>query len=165
MRIAAALLLVIACDTTGPPHHSRAPTHIFQAHAETIHDSLYSSCAISGTIPAQLTSVPPWYGKALVGISRSIATTHGDIVSRQITVSIPFTVTQNDTVLVLTLGAPVDTTLTGSLVHTGSDPTSGTWTCPTSLPFLADSLLRSKGYDPEPPPSGIWSLRWVNPVD
>ena len=162
--IAAALLFAMSCDGTGPLPHGR-PTHLFRADAATIHDSLYSFCGIEGELPVQRMSLPPWTGEGTVTLYRWVATTHGVIASRQTAVTIPFSVTQDSTALVVTLGSPVDTTLTGSVLHVGLDPTNGTWTCPAAFPFQGDSMLQSKGYDPEPPPSGNWSLRWMNPVD
>jgi len=164
LAIAAALLLAMSCDGTGPLPHGR-PTHLFRADAATIHDSLYSFCGIEGELPVQRMSLPPWTGEGTVTLYRWVATTHGVIASRQTAVTIPFSVTQDSTALVVTLGSPVDTTLTGSVLHGGLDPTDGTWTCPATFPFQGDSMLQSKGYDPEPPPSGNWSLRWMNPVD
>lgn len=165
--IAAALLLaLLSCDSTGPRRHG-GPILLFNANAATIHDSLYSFCGIEGSLPTPKTSLPPWSGQASVGLYRWVATTHGVIASRQTAVTIPFTVTQDSTALILTLGSPVDTTLTGAVIHAdaGYALTDGTWTCPTSLPFLADPSLQENGYDPQPPPSGSWSLRWVSPVD
>ena len=162
--IAAALLLAMSCDGTGPLPHGR-PIHLFRADALTIHDSLQSFCGIEGELPVQRMSLPPWTGEGTVTLYRWVATTHGVIASRQIAVTIPFSVTQDSNALILTLGPPVDTTLIGSVLHAGLDPINGTWTCPTALPFVADSFLQSRGYDPEPPPSGTWSLRWMNSVD
>jgi len=165
LATAAALLLAMSCDgLTGPRRHGQ-PIHVFRADAATVHDSLYSFCGIEGSLSNQVTSLPPWHGQASVTLYRWVATTHGIIASRQTAVTIPFTVTQDDSALVLTLGSPVDTTLTGSALHAALDPTDGTWTCPRSLPFVADSFLQSNGYDPEPPPSGNWSLRWMSSVD
>lgn len=165
LAIAAALLSAMSCDgVTGPPPHGGQPIHVFRADATTIHDSLQSSCAIEGSLPNQLTGLPPWSGEASVTLYRWVATTHGVIASRQTAVTIPFSLTQDSTALVLTLGSPVDTTLTGAVLHAGLDPTDGTWTCPATFPFQGDSMLQSKGYDPQPPPSGNWSLRWMNPV-
>lgn len=165
LAAAAALLLAMSCDgATGPRRHGQL-MHLFWADAETIHDSLYSFCGIEGTLPTELTGLPPWSGQASVTLYRWVATTHGVIASRQTALTIPFSATQDSTALVLTLGSPVDTTLTGSALHAELDPTNGTWTCPRSLPFVADSFLQSHGYDPEPPPSGNWSLRWMSPVD
>jgi hypothetical protein len=62
------------------------------------------------------------------------------------------------------LGSPVDTTLTGSALHAGLDPSNGSWTCPAKFPFRNDLMLQSRGYEPQPPPSGNWSLRWMNPL-
>ena len=163
LAIAAALLVAMSCDGTGPQPHGQ-PMHVFRADASSVHDSLQSSCAIEGSLPSQLTGLPPYSGQASVTLYRWVATTHGVIASRQTAVTIPFTVTQDSTALVLTLGSPVDTTLTGSVLHAGLDPTNGTWTCPTSLPFVADSFLHSHGYDPQPPPRGNWSLRWMFPL-
>jgi hypothetical protein len=164
LAIAAVLLLALSCDTTGPRPHGQ-PIHLFSANAATIHDSLESSCAIEGALPPQLRSLPPWYGQVTVTLYRSVATTHGVIASRQTNVTVSFLVTEDSNALVLTLGPPVDTTLTGSVLHAGLDPINGTWTCPRSLPFVADSFLQSHGYDPEPPPTGNWSIWWQNPVD
>jgi len=164
LAIAAALLLAMSCDGTGPLPHGR-PIHLFRADALTIHDSLQSFCGIEGELPVQRMSLPPWTGEGTVTLYRWVATTHGVIASRQIAVTVPFSVTEDSTALVVTLGSPVDTTLTGSVLHVGLDPTNGTWTCPATFPFQGDSMLQSKGYDPEPPPSGNWSLRWMNPVD
>ena len=61
----------------------------------------------------------------------------------------------------LTLGSPLDTTMTGSVLQTAPGPTDGTWTCPTTLPFADDSVLLSHGYQTTPAPSGNWSLRWM----
>ena len=164
LPIAAVLLLAMSCDgATGPLRHGQ-PIHVFRADAATIHDSLYSFCGIEGSLPVQEGSLPPWSGHASVTLYRWVATTHGVIASRQIAVTIPFSVTQDSSALILTLGPPVDTTLTASVLHAGLDPISGTWTCPTALPFVADSFLQSRGYDPQPPPSGTWSLRWMNPL-
>jgi len=165
LAIAAVSLLAMSCDgTTGPRRHGQ-PIHVFRADAATIHDTLYSFCGIEGALPVQQLSLPPWSGQASVTLYRWVATTHGVIASRQIAVTIPFSVTQDSNALILTLGPPVDTTLIGSVLHAGLDPINGTWTCPTALPFVADSFLQSRGYDPEPPPSGTWSLRWMNSVD
>ncbi len=161
--IAAALLLAMSCDGTGPLPHGR-PMHLFRADALTIHDSLQSFCGIEGELPVQRMSLPPWTGEGTVTLYRWVATTHGVIASRQIAVTVPFSVTEDSTALVVTLGSPVDTTLTGSVLHGGLDPTDGTWTCPATFPFQGDSMLQSKGYDPQPPPSGNWSLRWMNPL-
>src|SRR6266576_177485 len=163
--IAAALRLAMSCDGTtaprGPPH----PIHVLRAAAPPLHASLYSFCGIEGPLPVQPVSLPPWNGQGTVPLYRWVATTHGVIASRQIAVTVSFSVTEDSNALVLTLASPVDTTLTGSVLHAGLDPTDGTWTCPVTFPFRDDSMLQSKGYDPDPPPSGNWSLRWMNPVD
>jgi hypothetical protein len=63
LAITAALLLAMSCDgATGPRRHGQ-PIHLFRADAVTIHDSLYSFCRIEGTLPTQLTSLPPWSAK------------------------------------------------------------------------------------------------------
>ncbi len=163
--IAAALLLAMSCDGTTAPRGPRQPMHVFRADAATIHDSLYSFCGIEGTLPVQPVSLPPWNGQGTVTLYRWVATTHGVIASRQIAVTVSFSVTEDSNALVLTLASPVDTTLTGSVLHAGLDPTDGTWTCPAAFPFRDDSMLQSHGYNPQPPPSGNWTLRWMNPVD
>ena len=125
--IAAALLLAMSCDGTGPLPHGR-PIHLFRADALTIHDSLQSFCGIEGELPVQRMSLPPWTGEGTVTLYRWVATTHGVIASRQIAVTVPFSVTEDSTALVVTLGSPVDTTLTGSVLHADSihvDPLGG----------------------------------------
>jgi hypothetical protein len=160
LATAALLLLAMSCDgSTGP--HIPGPYHVFRANASTVHDSLYSFCGIEGTLDVPVTSVPPWQGEATVSVGRWVATTHGVIVSRTSDVRVSFSVTQDSNALVLTLGAPLDTTLTGSAIHAKLDPTDGTWTCPAALPFGADSLLISHGYQTTPAPSGTWSLVWL----
>jgi hypothetical protein len=164
LAIAAALLLAMSCDgATGPRRHGQ-PNLVFRANAATIHDTLYSFCGIEGALPVPQLSLPPWSGQASVTLYRWVATTHGVIASRQIAVTVSFSVTEDSNALVLTLGSPVDTTLTGSVLHAGLDPTNGTWTCPATFPCRDDSMLQSRGYDPEPPPTGNWSLRWMNPL-
>src|SRR6266853_2822472 len=143
LAIAAALLLAMSCGTTAPQRHGQ-PIHLFRADALTIHDSLQSFCGIEGELPVQRLSLPPWNGEGTVTLYRWVATTHGVIASRQIAVTIPFSVTQDSNALILALGPPVDTTLTASVLHTGLDPIDGTWTCPTALPFVADSYLQSR---------------------
>ena len=165
LAIPAILLLAMSCDgSTGPQRHGQ-PIHLFRADAATIHDSLHSFCGIEGTLPVQPISLPPWQGQATIAIYRWVATTHGVIASRQTNVTVSFSVTQDSNALVLTLGPPLDTALTGSVLRAGRDPTNGTWTCPRALPFVDDPFLQSHGYDPDPPPSGTWSLTWMNPVD
>ncbi len=165
LAIGAALLLAMSCDGTTAPQRHGQPSHLFRADAATIHDSLYSFCGIEGELPVQRMSLPPWNSQGTVTLYRWVATTHGVIASRQIAVTVSFSVTEDSNALVLTLGSPVDTTLTGSVLHAGLDPTNGTWTCPATFPFRDDSMLQSRGYDPQPPPSGNWSLRWMNPID
>ena len=155
----ALLLFALSCDSTGP--HIPGPYHVFRAYASTVHDSLYSFCGIEGTLTVPVNSVPPWHGDATVSVGRWVATTHGVVVSRMTDVAVSFSVTQDSNALVLTLGAPLDTTLTGSVLQTASDPIDGTWTCPASLPFANDSSLVSHGYQAAPAPSGTWSLRWM----
>jgi hypothetical protein len=165
LATAGVLFLAMSCDGSTGPRRPAQPFHVFHAYASTIHDTLYSFCGIEGALPVPTMSVPPWQGQATVALMRWVATTHGVIVSRQRNVTISFAVTQDSNALVLTLGAPVDTTLTGSVLHAQLDPTNGTWTCPRALPFADDSLLLSHGYQTAPAPSGTWSLVWMNPVD
>jgi hypothetical protein len=159
LATAAVLFVAMSCDSTGP--HIPGPYHVFHAYGITTHDSLQSWCGIEGTLDVPVTSVPPWQGETTVSVGRWVGTTHGVIVSRNRDVTVSFSVTQDSNALVLTLGAPLDTTLTGSVVHAKLDTTGGTWTCPASLPFAADSLLISHGYQATPAPSGTWSLRWM----
>jgi hypothetical protein len=160
LATAAVLFLTLSCDgSTGP--HIPGPYHMFNASASTVHDSLYSFCGIGGTLTVPVNSVPPWQGEATVSLGRWVATTHAVVVSRIRDVTVSFSVTQDSNALVLTLGPPLDTTLTGSVIHVKLDSTGGTWTCPASLPFAADSLLLSRGYQTAPAPSGNWSLRWM----
>jgi len=160
LATAALLLFALSCDgSTGP--HIPGPYHMFNAVASTVHDSLYSFCGIGGTLAVPVNSVPPWQGEATVSVGRWVATTHSVVFARNSDVTVSFSVTQDSNALVLTLGAPLDTTLTGSVIHVKLDETGGTWTCPASLPFAADSLLLSHGYQAAPAPSGTWTLRWM----
>src|ERR1044071_22060 len=123
LATAAVLVLTMSCDSTGP--HIPGPYHVFHAYASTVHDSLYSFCGIEGTLDVPVTSVPPWQGETTVSIGRWVATTHGVIVSRNRDVTVSFSVTQDSNALVLKLGAPLDTPLTGSVVRGELDPTDG----------------------------------------
>jgi len=135
------------------------------AYASTTQDTLYSFCGINGVLPVPVGSVPPWSGQATVWLGRWIATTHGVLTSRETNVTVSFSVTQDSTGLALTLGPPLDTTLTGSALQAGLDPTNGTWTCPRGLPFRDDPYLVSHGYQAAPTPSGNWSMVWMNHID
>jgi hypothetical protein len=159
LATAAALLLALSCDSTGP--HIPGPYHVFRATASTVHDSLYSFCGIEGTLDVPVNSVPPWQGEATVSVGRWVATTHGVVFARNSDVTVSFSVTQDSNALVLTLGVPLDTTLTGSVVHAKLDETGGSWTCPAALPFGSDSVLMAHGYQTTPAPSGTWMLRWM----
>jgi len=160
LTTAAVLLLTMSCDgSTGP--RPPGPYHVFHAYALTTHDSLQSWCGIEGALTVPVNSVPPWQGEATVSLGRWVSTTHGVVFSRNRAVTVSFSVTQDSNALVLSLGAPLDTTLTGSVIHAKLGPTDGTWTCPAALPFGADSLLISHGYQTTPAPSGTWSLRWM----
>jgi len=161
--LALVLLLAMSCAEPTRPH--REPAHLFQAYANTTVDSIQSYCGIDGAFPAQLLSRPPWVGRTTFRLSRWVATTHGVLASRGTDVAVSFTVSQDSNALVFTFGPPLNDTLTGSVLHGGMDMTSGTWTCPATLPFSDDQLLLSKGYHVAPTPSGTWSLFWARPVD
>src|SRR5437870_12849791 len=130
--IAAALLLAMSCDGTGPLPHGR-PIHLFRADALTIHDSLQSFCGIEGELPVQRMSLPPWTGEGTGTLYRWVATTHGVIAGRQTAVTMPFSLTHDSAAVVVSLGSPVGTTLPGSVLPAGLGPTSGTWTCPATF--------------------------------
>jgi hypothetical protein len=96
---------------------------------------------------------------------RWVSITGAVLASRQTAVTVSFSVTQDADDLVFAFGPPLNDSLTGSVLQKVSDGTSGTWTCPATLPFADDSVLLSKGYEAAPAPGGTWSLRWVSPVD
>ena len=154
------MLVILSCNSASGPRVP-GPFHIFNALAVAMHDSLQSTCGIEGSLDVPFNSVPPWQGEATVSVGRWVATTHGVIAARTRDITVSFTVTQDSNALVLTLGAPLDTTLTGSVIHSHLDPINGTWTCPATLPYAGDSLLTAHGYQMTPAPSGSWSLRWM----
>ena len=160
LALAAAMLVILSCNSASGPRVP-GPFHIFHALAVATHDSLQSTCEIEGSLDVPFNSVPPWQGEATVSVGRWVATTHGVIAAHTRDITVSFSVMQDSNALVLTLGAPLDTTLTGSVVHSHQDPIDGTWTCPATLPFADDSLLISHGYQTTPAPSGSWSLRWM----
>ena len=159
LATAAVLFFALSCDSTGP--HIPGPYHVFRATASAGHDTLDSYCGIEGTLDVPVNSVPPWQGQSSVTLMRWVATPHGVTFGKNSEVTISFSVTQDSNALVLTLGAPLDTTMTGSVVHAKLDTTGGTWTCPAALPFGSDSVLMSHGYQTTPAPSGTWTLKWM----
>ncbi|HEY3221004.1 MAG TPA: hypothetical protein VGJ80_09745 [Gemmatimonadales bacterium] len=161
LATAAILLFAMSCDEATRPRPPRQPFNMLHAYASTTHDTLYSFCGIEGVLPVPVASLPPWHGQATVWVARWVATTHGVPASRETHVTVSFSVTQDSNALVLTLGPPLDTTLTGSVLQAELDPTNGTWTCPAKLPFRDDAYLVSHGYQAAPTPSGNWSLRWM----
>src|ERR1041385_3346317 len=160
LALAAAMLVILSCNSASGPRVP-GPFHIFHALAVATHDSLQSTCEIEGSLDVPFNSVPPWQGEATVSVGRWVATTHGVIAAHTRDITVSFSVTQDSNALVLTRGAPLDTTRTVSVVHSHLDPIDGTWTCPATLPFADDSLLISHGYQTTPAPSGSGAVRWV----
>lgn len=163
--LATAALLLLATSCNDPLRIHGSPIHLLDASAIAVTSDTQSYCAINTTLSSQLASLPPWAGRITVDVSRWVATTGGVLASRDTTLVLSFTVTQDSSRLVFAFGAPLNDTLFGSVVSAPTYQTSGAWTCPATLPFADNSQLLSKGYQAVPAPSGSWSLRWLAPVD
>jgi len=158
------MLLGLACESspTRIPHGS--PIYMLNAHASAVSNDTQSTCGIWASLP-QFNTVPPWSGSAPVQAERWVSITGGVLAYRETTLTVSFAVTQDADQLVFALGAPLNDTLIGTRILEPRGASSGTWTCPATLPFAANSVLVSHNYHAVPAPTGSWDLHWQIPVD
>ena len=130
------------------------------AGATAVANDTQSTCGITIDLPL-FTTVPPWSGTTSVEAGRWVATTGGVVASRDTTLTVSFAVTQDANQLVFALGPPLNDTLTGTVILEPSGASSGTWTCPATLPFADNSALISHNYHAVPAPTGTWRLQWL----
>jgi hypothetical protein len=144
---------VLACTEPRLP-----PSYFFSATAQHYDGATArtSRCVVVGHVSVDSFALPPWSAVATLQIRREVVVVGGARVARDTSLAVPISTNQDSGRLVLILGPPFQDSLTGSVVSDLTQPSSGTWTCPSSLPFANDSSLKAEGYQAVPAPPGDW---------